>query len=346
MSRCSSWIAGASCLLLALPLAAQPVRVVPAPSGRSALALYETREGYRIEDQAGSSRRLPVPSGSRLYALDELATGWIAAGQRLVAEPGELVLLREESGEVAVVDAPGGRFGFRQQPVTLVGDGRFVGLAWLEGDDGEHNAVVAAQRTEDGWEAGHEVSPWLGDGQVGLVGAVLDDGSWLLVWMAGVDGGTSELMWSRFADGEWSPATRLHEENEVPDILPAVAPVPGGALVAWSRFDGHRYRLRLARLDGARWTDLGYLVEGDSLHPTVFPSPGGVGFLVGTAPRTWSLIEVNPAGRVTRRAVVEDQWIRPRVIGADGSAAIVRVVPPDGSPVAPVANSDLVVEWR
>ena len=293
-------------LAVAAPIAAQGT-LIQSPEGRG-LALVVTNEGVRIEDPAGSASSatsIEVPQGTLLSDFHELADGWIAAGHRWTDGGSELVLLRQTGQQIERVEPPA-RAGdaFRIAPVPLIEKGRLSGLAWLEGDSGEKNAVMASRWTGSDWEAIGTVSPMTGEAQLALSGAVLDDGSHLLVWAA-VDGGDDEVFWSRLQAGEWSAPARIHPDNDVPDVVPKVVAVAGGALVAWSQYDGKDYRLRVARFAAGSWTDTGILSEEGSLYPTLFPTTRGAGFLYQTAsPPSWSLIEVEADGRLRHRTAM------------------------------------------
>ncbi|MDH3746295.1 MAG: hypothetical protein OES47_14445, partial [Acidobacteriota bacterium] len=277
--------------LQALSVEAQ-THVVRSSVGPRGLALLAARDGYQVETPEGESTPLNPAQGSRLSALSELPTGWIVAGERLIEDGGELILLTQEAGARRAIIEPEGRFGFRRAPVLFVDQGQLAGLAWLEGDGGEMNAVMSSRRTDDGWEGIQIVSPFSGHAQLAPAGAVLEDGSWLLVWAA-VDGEDDEIMWSRFDGSAWSPAARLHPDNSVPDIVPAVTAVSRGALVAWSQDDGKDYRLKIARFEHGTWRDTGFVGEEGSLYPTVFATGNSGGFFYQTVtPREWVLLEV------------------------------------------------------
>ena len=327
-------------------LAAQR-EAVQAPSGWGGLALVPTAVGYNLEGHERSLAELEVPTGTRLTAIDELDGGWIAAGDRLVADGGELVLLLSAGGGSHQIDEPSGRFGFRQRATLLVSHGRLEGLAWLEGDGGEKNSVVVARRVGDLWAPSETVSPLSDQAQLALSGTVLGDGSFLLVWAA-VDGDDEEIMWSRYGDSAWSEPARIHPDNSVPDIVPAVAAVHGGALVAWSQFDGKDYRLKIARFDGENWHDTEFSGEEGSLYPTVFGVGARVGFLYSTvSPRTWSLVQVNPSGRVVRRSGIARQVEpRPLVFEASEDRVIIRFAGEDTGHVTSGSSAmEMSLEW-
>ena len=333
-------------LLATTPLAAQQ-GIVQSPIGSAGLALVPIADGYRVEDLAGVRATLAVSPGTRLTAIAELAGGWIATGARLVSDGAELVLWLNDGSSTRAIGEPGERFAFRRDPLALVEKGRLAAVAWLEGDGGENNAVAVARRIGESWETVQTVSPLTGAAQLALSGAVLDDGSWLLVWAA-VDGEDEEILWSRFDGTAWSSPTRLHPDNSVADIVPAVAAVKSGAVAAWSQFDGKDYRLKIAGFDGEGWHDTGFVGEKGSLYPTAFPSETGVGFLYQTViPRTWSLVVVSSGGRLARRAATARiSEPRPVVVSTQADSVALRFasVEPEASG-AGRASIETRLEW-
>lgn len=315
-------ISFAALVTASLPIAAQ-TRVIQSPEGAGS-ALVETVEGYDIVDLEGARTTVDVPNGASLSAFHELFDGWIAAGTIWTDAGSELVLLRHTDGVTERLEPPRlDAAAFRIAPTPLIERGELWGVAWLEGDGGENNAVMAARWTGSAWEPFRLVSPWIGEAQLSLRGAVLDDGSALLVWAA-VEAGDDEILWSHSTGEGWSPPAKLHPDNSVPDITPAVAPVAGGAIAAWSRFDGKSYRLQVARFDNGSWTETGASSEAGAFQPTPFPTAGGAGFLFQTAaPRAWSLVEVDESGRLTRRASTDrlPEQERPQV-SSDGTTSL------------------------
>jgi hypothetical protein len=312
-------------LLPGLTAVRAQVEVRLSPIGDRGLALVDGPRGYRLENAAGAFQELEVPAGVGLTAVRELSDGWIVAGTILSDEQADLLLIRESEGMQTVIEAPGSRVGrSRRGPVPLVERGSLVGVAWLEGDDRERNAVRAAGWNGDSWGEAEEVSPVGDQAQLALDGAVLGDGGWLLVWAA-VDGEDEEIVWSRRSAGDWSEARRLHRDNGVPDIVPRVVGVPGGALAAWSRSDGSDYRLKLALFDGEEWIDSGFKGERGSLFPDLVSHDTGATVLYKTVlPPTWSFLDVD-RGRIRRRAAIERVGSqRPLIESRSGSQIILR----------------------
>lgn len=252
--------------------------------------------GDRLEMPGGRSVRLELPQRGDVSALAELNRGWIAAG----SAPGEdgrrtLFLLSAEGA----LPAPAGQEGMeRRGPVFFVENGTLQGMAWLEGNDDRSLAVRSAEWNGHGWQAVEPVSRPGPGSQIALACAVLADGSWLLAWSA-YDGEDHEIVWARRTAQGWSPARPVSKGNKVPDITPALAAAGNGALLAWSRYDGESYRLQLARFDSNTWKDERPVAPSGSFHPSF----QGLYLLHRTAgPRSWSVLELAPSGKVLRRA--------------------------------------------
>ncbi|HEV8579574.1 MAG TPA: hypothetical protein VGX68_10895 [Thermoanaerobaculia bacterium] len=289
-----------------------------------ALALVPFADSARLELPGGRSLRLNLPQGATVSSFAALDGGWIAAGSAPTATGGRhLFLLQgDEKSSRSVAEPPGQEGLQRRRPVLLVDGGRLAGLAWLEGDGDTSLAVRSAAWTGRRWQAPQRVSfPGPGS-QVALSGAVLDDGSWLLAWSA-FDGTADEIVWSQRvgdAGGTWLPVRRVSERNAVPDIVPAVtATAGGGALLAWSRYDGRSYQLRMARFDHGEWRNEHAAGPTGSLYPTFLGEPDRPRLLYMDAyPRAWSVLDLDTAGRVKARASISSPLDRPVVSFAGG----------------------------
>jgi len=274
----------------------------PLQAGRTVLA---TVGGVtRIELPAGGAVRLDLPESAEMSSLAEGAgSRWIAAGSFLSATGRrELLVLQGDADGSRGLPAPPDQTGAeRRSPVVLTTAGRLAGLAWLEGNNDRSLAVRAAVWNGQGWEAPAWVSRPGPGSQLGLAGAVLADGSWLLAWSA-FDGEDDEIVWSRLAKGSWSPAKAL-TDNHVPDITPAVTVDRAVTRIAWSRFDGNDYRLRSASLAGGAWKGERWAAAPGSLYPA-FRTAGGRSYLVyfDARPQTWAALELDAQGRGMRRA--------------------------------------------
>ena len=196
---------------------------------------------------------------------------------------------------------PGQQGTARRSPVLLVHEGILAGLAWLEGDTDQSLTVRAAAWDGRSWQAAEPVSRPGPGSQLALTGAVLADGSWLLAWSA-FDGQDDEIVWALHTRQGWSPVRPVSKGNTVPDITPALTASGDGALIAWSRYDGESYRLHLARFANDGWRGERVAGPPGSLYPT-FQSTADNLYLVHLIafPRSWAVLELDPAGKALRR---------------------------------------------
>jgi hypothetical protein len=295
--------------------------------GGDALTLLPVAGGARIELPAGRTLQVPLPERAEISAFAAVDGGWVAAGSAPDAS-GHRRLFLQRGDDLAsrpLPEPPVQEGRERRSPVLLVDGGRLAALAWLEGDDDRALSVRAALWTGQRWRTPERVS-YPGPGsQLALAGAVLTDGSWLLAWSA-FDGQDDEIVWSLHTGGAWRPVKRVHPNNAVPDITPALtATADGGALIAWSRFDGHGYQLRMARFDRAgdgSWKGEHAAGVSGSLYPT-FLGSSRLLYLDAAAPRSWSVLDLDGAGRVKAKASVASTLDRP-VVSFDGEQVRMR----------------------
>ncbi len=296
----------------------------------------------RLQLPGDAQRDLQLPATSHLSDLAAVEQGWLLAATVEAADGRRQLFLlgaperQPESVELRL-PAPGGqRAAVRWQPVLLTKpDGDLAGLAWLEGD-GLRSLSVRAAAFEGtspwshgaAWSLPQDVAPAGPGSQLALAGAVLTDGSWLLVW-SGFDGEDDEILFAhRSPSGVWSGPSVLRlpgeGDNQVPDITPTVAALAGGgAMVAWSRFhrlaDGtsgyrlHRAVLEVTGRDQAlpsagseaeRWQWRSLATEEVGTGFPHFISEGAQPrLLFQTAwPRSWTLLELTVQGDEVRRA--------------------------------------------
>jgi len=305
------------------------------------LYLLGRGENTRLGRVGAVEQALNLPAGTRIYDLAATIDGWVATGSLPSDDDVDLLVVQDRAGERELLGQPPDRRGrYRVQAVALVDDGHLAGVAWIEGDQQEAFEVRAA--VWDGANFGEpEVVSGVGPGaQLALEGAVLADGSWLLVWAA-VDGEDDEILWSVRRQESWSTPSRLHRDNSVPDITPSLVAIDGGALVAWSWFDGNDYRLRQARFNGKSWSEPEVFGARGSLEPGFTTHDDSVRLLYRTVePPSWTLIEYDRTGAETRRAVAEgDIDDRPLVLAGDEIEAVLWWHTKDD-------EADSVREWR
>lgn len=314
----------ALCLLADLTPAAasQPDPLSAATVDGTLILTQHDTGGAELVMPSGRVVPLALPAAARLSSLAALDDGWMVAGT--VPFPGGLrlhLLAGSDGGEIVEISAPASRAPVQRGAVLLVDGGRPAGIAWLEGT-GPQTLSVRAAVYEDGRFRRTETVSSLGPGtQTALAGTVLADGSWLLAWAA-FDGTDDEIVVARRIGEQWLPVRQLSPANEVPDITPAVTAAGSGALVAWSRYDNGAYRTVLSRFDGHEWSEPRPAGPRGSLYPGFSVSPrGDLRLLYAGAGESWSLVELDDAGREARRATVGGRLAeRPVVVeGARGT---------------------------
>lgn len=309
-------------LLLAAPAGGATVSLLQPPAGERGLQM-EVGEGRASLLRAnGQSLRLPLRGGEWIEELIEFENGWAAAGRRVIGERRELVVVVDAAAGVErlrTVPEPIGTL--RVRPVPMASRTAFEGLAWLEGDSPTAFEVRAADWSGAGWSSPETVSGRRPGGQAGLIGTVLDDGRWLLVWSAS-DGRVSDLVWSVREDGRWAPPRRLTAANRGPDITPSLVRVPGGALIVWAQRQATGYRLQAARFrDG--WTAPRPLGSAHSSAPRFAELAGTGRFLTHRSAGGWTTLEVDADGRELRRAELGgEHGERPVVSAAGGGVGL------------------------
>lgn len=314
---CYRGLAGLLLLLLGAGTAhAQNARTVALQAGELVLSVTAARA--RLELPGGGALSLKLPERAEVSSLAALDRGgWAVAGSTL-GEDGRrrlFLFLGDRSGSRPVPEPPGQRGQERREAVLLVQDGSLEGIAWLEGDGDRTLSVRAAAWDGQAWRAPEPVSVPGPGSQLALSGAVLADGSWLLAWSA-FDGRDDEVVWSRRTAEGWSPVRPL-SNNDVPDVVPALASSGNGALIAWSRYDGHSYRLHLARFADGRWVDERAVAPAGSLLPSFLETGDGLYLLYRTArPKGWSVQEIDRTGKTLRQVdLLADPPERPVIVG-------------------------------
>jgi hypothetical protein len=296
--------------------AAHPFLVVEA-DGRLAVRGAGGAAVVTLEPPPGLESPSLIPAGESWV----LTATFTSRGRREL-----LVLLGADGADPVHVAPPPGRTGpIRTQPVPLLRDGRFDGLAWLEGDDRRRLAVMAATWSGAAWESVQTVAPPAAGTQTALAGAVLDDGAWLLAWSA-FDGTDDDVLISQRRREIWSTPARAHADNDTPDITPAVVAYRDGARIAWSRFDGEDYRLTLATLRSSRITEERTLGDPGAVLPLFVRDGGGEQLLYrSVTPYGWTLIEIDAGARPWRRVQFPDTTFGDRAVpdvATDASGAV------------------------
>jgi hypothetical protein len=309
-------------VLIAAPAAGETAALLQPLSSESGLQM-EVGDGRAWLLRANGQRlRLPLRRGETIEELVEFENGWAATGGRAIGARRELVVVVDGvAGVERLQPVPEPIGALRVRPVPMASATAFEGLAWLEGDSPTEFEVRVAEWSGAGWSPAATVSANRRGGQAGLIGTVLEDGRWLLVWSAS-DGHDSDLAWSVRQDGRWSPPRRLAADNRVPDITPTLVRVPGGALIVWAQPQGAGYRLRTARFrDG--WGAPRLLGPAHASSPRFAELPDVGRFLVHRADHGWTALEIDADGRELRRAeITGDRRARPVLTAAGGGIGL------------------------
>lgn len=310
-------------LLLAL-VAASPAaadRLAARAAGDDAPVVWRDEAGFRVE-RTGRATRLALPTGAAIDQVVGIGAGWVATGTRPAGDRLDLYLVQQTATGTIELPPPGDAVArFRERPAPVVAGSALAGVAWLEGADRQSYAVRFAPWLGAGFGAPVEIAPPGPGSQLALSATALDDGRTLLVWSA-FDGEDDEIRASVGAGGSWSEPVAVGSANGVPDITPVAVAVHGGALVAWSRFDGSEYRVALARFDGREFREIGEPGPPGSIDPG-FAGGGETPRLLWFDARTdaWVLADVAADGALTERAraagPIDDP---PAVSVADGKA--------------------------
>ena len=246
---------------------------------------------------------LALPDSAHSTSLATLPDGWIAGGTRATAEGSDLFLYRSDGRGTTEIPVPAGEGSrLRAFATPIVSQAGLAGVVWLEGEQTNRLAVRAATRVGDRWGQTEMVSTPGPGSQVALTALALADGSWIAVWTRVDEEGDAETVWSTRSGGVWSEPQRVHENNTTHDVQPVLAPIRGGAVVAWSSFDGRDYRMRSARFDGRSWLASAHFGGRGAGNPRFFDGPAGKEkpgsyLLYSTvAPSSWSVVELDETG--------------------------------------------------
>jgi hypothetical protein len=299
---------GVVCLLFFYgSLAAAVAQEDPVQAAREGLVLIPQGASARLELPGGGTLSLSLPERAEVSSLAATDSGWVAAGSFPDATGRQRLFLRTGNDKSfrSLPEPPGQAASQRRGPVLLVDGGRFAGLAWLEGDDLRALSVRAAAWTGKKWQVPQVVSHPGPGSQLALTGAVLADGSWLLAWSA-FDGTADEIVWSERVGASWLPVSRLSAPNQVPDVTPALtATTGGGALIAWSRFDGQGYQMRMARFERGAWSGEHAAGPSGSLYPAFLGTSSHPRLLyLEAATRSWSVLDMDAEGKALAKATL------------------------------------------
>ena len=286
----------------------------------SGVVLFSRTGDARLEIAGGAGKALPVRKNETLSRIEADASGWLIAGTIDRPSRREIVLIEVDRSHSRRVDAPDKQTDpFRLNPNLLADRRQVQGMAWLEGPDMKSLSVRLALHDDYDWSDPVVIPRPTRGSQTGLSGTVLEDGSWLLVWV-GHDGSDDDLFFSRLVGDSIAQPRRVTPNNSVADVMPSVMATEQGALLAWSRETDGEYRIHVSRFEGGHWTDAKTIGPAGSIEPSLAYEVDRARISYREAwPRRWTVAELDSLGRPTRRVEVEAQnEHRPAVENSSG----------------------------
>lgn len=185
-------------------------------------------------------------------------------------------------------------------------------MIWIEGTEPTRTRVRASRRVGGSWSSPVTVEDFGPGSRAGLHAVRLPSGDVLAAWAA-FDGTDDEIRWSRWtATDGWSPPRNL-TNDAYPDVTPRLVALGdgsegsvGGALLAWSGYDGEDYRISLARWIGDGFEELPGPAGRGAARPHFqridSQEMDGDVFLVWrqAVPRGWGMAAVGEADGIVR----------------------------------------------
>jgi hypothetical protein len=269
------------------------------------LSIRGSSQGYVLQT-SGQERAVALPPGVEIEDLFALRGSTFVSARGAGEDRGDLYLaLADELGLHSLGSPLRQATQPRENAVPLTSaEGELAGVAWLEGATPRSYEVRHAAWDGMRWSEPRVVAESAPGSQLALSAATLADGSPLLVWSR-FDGQDDEVVFARFANGRWSAAQPIAEDNAVPDVTPSVLAVPGGALATWSRYDGREYRLVVSRFDGGAWSPPLFFGPAGASEPRLVHAGKQTWLSFASArPRGWGVLEVDSSGNVLREGTV------------------------------------------
>ncbi|GAB4332533.1 MAG: hypothetical protein Kow0089_00440 [Desulfobulbaceae bacterium] len=154
-------------------------------------------------------------------------------------------------------------------PGVASGTDNRIWAAWSRLDTRKKTAYLEyAMYDGSSWRQPERIRTGLKDCRAVTVMVDRDNIPWL-AW-EGIEKKYTDIFVSRWSDGKWSPARRVHVPNAVPDIEPALSLDAFGRLVlAWRTFSDGRYVETAKRWDGVRWQPAAFSPEEDVVRQTL-----------------------------------------------------------------------------
>ncbi|MEO1083524.1 MAG: hypothetical protein AAFY88_04720 [Acidobacteriota bacterium] len=334
--RCAAGLRYGACALLIGAVAAAPAHADPlAFSADGVIEAVTTADGWVLRSEDGDVP-LPFEKGADVHVqhVEATGSGWLLSATSRTDGGSRLVVVRRGPEGALAQPVPATSARVLLQPTVLAdpATGEPHVIAWIEGRSPRESSVRAARWNGAGWDETVVLAPQGPGTQIALDAARLDDESVLAVWSA-FDGEDDEVVWSVTRDGvSWSAPTAI-SKNAVPDVTPTVVAVDGGAVVAWSGFDGNDYRVWTSRFDGESWSEARRHGERGSVFPTFGPqkSAGPVLVYQQTAPAAWRVSRLDGDATEASTVSLESGKVRPVVLGVDDDGVTLRATSSDGA---------------
>ncbi|MEM6454659.1 MAG: sialidase family protein [Acidobacteriota bacterium] len=355
-------VIGLALLLVGLALAASAARAdddirrVRTADGDRLLVARDAFRQVLDADTGQVEQQLTFNGHTQIVDFAGADDAWYVSGYEHINGLHRLFVLRgnragvyalpRPTAPVSATRADGASEPLQLGPVLFTDRNGLHGAAWLIGAHVQALGVYVADWDGRSWSTPVEISPAGAGSQLAPAAAVLADGTWLLAWSAH-DGVDDEIHYSlRDRDGLWrAPAKVERIDDRTPDITPAVVALPdGGALLAWSAYDGRDYRLQISRLetgaaDAARWSAprTPDAVGRGAVFPrfeTAFAASGDGAYLLtrAVAPAAWTLLHLADDGTTRRAAqMTTDALRRPLPIAQENGVLLRWWMPPEAS---------------
>lgn len=124
-------------------------------------------------------------------------------------------------------------------PVVSSGPDRKKWVIWAQ-DDGDGTFLYYSVNNGARWSQARRITTGINDNRSATLVVDKSNTPWL-AW-TGVEKKYSDVFWSRWHGKGWETPVRAHEENEVPDVEPALAlDAAGGVLLSWRTFSSGKY---------------------------------------------------------------------------------------------------------
>jgi len=105
-----------------------------------------------------------------------------------------------------------------------------------------------------GWRHPEKISTGLASNGVASIMIDRENTPWIAWEGRSPEARFEDIYWSRWSAGAWVPPARAHDENDVPDLRPALLnDASGGVILSWKTFANGRYTHVYQVWDGKNW---------------------------------------------------------------------------------------------